>query len=62
VLNYAEWADEDSHRRALASSGQGTIGRSPKWLEVRDYPGVVANEFKRYHLVCSYSSDAKANG
>jgi hypothetical protein len=62
VLNYAEWTDEDSHRRALASSGQGTIGRDPKWLEVRNYPGVVANEFKRCHLVCSYSSDAKANG
>jgi Antibiotic biosynthesis monooxygenase len=62
VLNYAEWTDEDSHRRALASSGQGTIGRDPKWLEIRNYPGVVANEFKRCHLVCSYSSDAKANG
>jgi hypothetical protein len=55
VLNYAEWIDEESHREAIEKSGQGTIGPGPKWLEVRNFPGVVSSGFKRYHLLRSLS-------
>lgn len=60
VLNYAEWTDKDSHQRALDPSGQGTIGRNPKWLDVRAFPGVAANRFNRYHLMQSYSSETRS--
>jgi len=55
VLNYAEWIDEESHRWAIERSGQGTIGRNPKWLEVRNFPGVRSSGFNRYQLAASYS-------
>ncbi len=50
VLNYAEWIDEDAHRRALERSGQGAIGSSPKWREVRQFPGIVVAGFTRYRF------------
>jgi hypothetical protein len=53
VLNYAEWTSEAAHREAIERSGQGTVGRGPKWLDVRNFPGVVSNGFKRYRLVAS---------
>lgn len=52
VMNYAEWIDETSHRDALARSGQGGIGPSPRWREVQTFPGIVARGFKRYRLHC----------
>ena len=57
VLNYAEWTDEQAHCEALEMSGQGTIGRGPKWLDVKNFPGVLSNGFKRYHLLRSLSRD-----
>lgn len=59
VLNYATWTDEKSHRDALEGSGQGTIGRGPKWLEVKNFPGVASNGFRRYRLIRSLSEGAK---
>jgi hypothetical protein len=53
VLNYAEWITPEAHRAALENSGQGTVGRGPKWLEVRNFPGIKANSFKRYKLIRS---------
>lgn len=55
VLNYAEWVDEAAHREALERSGQGTIGRGPKWLAVRNFPGVRSNGFERYRFHRSLS-------
>jgi hypothetical protein len=49
VLNYAEWRDAESHRRALERYG-GAPGSGPKWRNVMDFPGVKARGFKRYHL------------
>ncbi|WP_116205215.1 antibiotic biosynthesis monooxygenase [Amycolatopsis circi] len=55
VLNYAEWADEQSHRDALARSGQGTVGVSDEWLKVQEFPGVRGGGFRRYRMVRSLS-------
>jgi hypothetical protein len=57
VLNYAEWTTEQAHREALELSGQGTIGRGRKWLDVKNFHGVLTNGFKRYRLVRSLSND-----
>ncbi|GAA3932573.1 hypothetical protein GCM10023085_12390 [Actinomadura viridis] len=51
VLNYAEWTGEDAHRDALERSGQGTVGASPEWRKVTEFPGVKASGVTRYHLV-----------
>lgn len=56
VLNYAEWTDEHAHCEALERSGQGAIGRGPKWLEVKNFPGVISSGFKRYYLLRSLSN------
>ncbi|MEV7908307.1 antibiotic biosynthesis monooxygenase, partial [Streptomyces anulatus] len=53
VLNYAEWTDEASHRAALESSGQGTVGSAPEWRRVVDFPGVRDSGFKRYRFHAS---------
>ncbi|MFI7534388.1 antibiotic biosynthesis monooxygenase [Streptosporangium sp. NPDC049376] len=53
VLNYAEWTDEASHQEALDNSGRGTVGSTPEWLRVLEFPGVRRNEFRRYHLHAS---------
>jgi deazaflavin-dependent oxidoreductase (nitroreductase family) len=58
VLNYAEWTDEGAHRDALERSGQGTVGASPAWRRVRDFPGVRSSGFTRYRLVRSLSLPA----
>lgn len=50
VLNYAEWVDEESHRDALARSGQGAIGSNPKWRDVQAFPGVKSAGVRRYRL------------
>ena len=46
VMNYAEWADEQSHIEAL--SGTGSIGRGPAWQRVQTMPGVTSLGFRRY--------------
>jgi deazaflavin-dependent oxidoreductase (nitroreductase family) len=55
VLNFAEWTDEQAHRDALARSGQGTVGVSPGWRRVLEFPGVKASGFRRYLPVRSDS-------
>ncbi|MGI5490068.1 nitroreductase family deazaflavin-dependent oxidoreductase [Microtetraspora malaysiensis] len=56
VLNYAEWTNEQAHRDALERSGQGTVGSSPGWRRVQDFPGVRSGGFRRYHLLRSLSA------
>ncbi|MFD2471465.1 hypothetical protein [Amycolatopsis silviterrae] len=58
VLNYAEWADEQSHRDALAASGRGTVGVSDEWQKVQEFPGVRDSGFRRYRMVRSLSRTA----
>jgi hypothetical protein len=53
VLNYAEWVDAESHRRALEGSGQGTVGSNPAWGKVREFPGVVSSDVTRYRIARS---------
>ena len=60
VLHYAEWTREQAHRQAIESSGQGTIGKGERWLAVRNFPGVVASGFRRYHLLASYVPEERA--
>ncbi|MFC5823556.1 antibiotic biosynthesis monooxygenase [Nonomuraea insulae] len=55
VLNYAEWTDEQAHRDALDTSGQATVGSSPGWRRVVDFPGVKSGGFRRYQLRHSLS-------
>jgi deazaflavin-dependent oxidoreductase (nitroreductase family) len=55
VLNYAEWTDEDAHHDALERSGRGTVGSSPDWRRVQNFPGVRSSGFKRYRLLRSLS-------
>ncbi|WP_275292614.1 antibiotic biosynthesis monooxygenase [Amycolatopsis sp. La24] len=55
VLNYAEWADEQSHRDALARSDRGTVGVSDEWQKVQEFPGVRGGGFRRYRMVRSLS-------
>ncbi|WP_406639849.1 hypothetical protein [Amycolatopsis sp. WGS_07] len=57
VLNYAEWVDEQSHRDALARSGQGTVGVSAEWRKVQEFPGVRGSGFRRYRMVRSLSPE-----
>ncbi len=52
VLNYAQWADEASHRNALERSGNGAIGSGPKWRAVQTFPGLNASRVTRYRLDC----------
>lgn len=51
VLNYAEWTDEQAHRDALARSDQGTVGVSPGWRRVLEFPGVRESGFRRYRFL-----------
>lgn len=51
VFNYAEWTSAQAHRETLARSGQGTVGTSPLWQRVKEFPGVRAHGFQRYQLV-----------
>ncbi|MGV9297129.1 hypothetical protein, partial [Amycolatopsis sp. NPDC003676] len=60
VLNYAEWTDEQSHRDALARSGQGTVGASDEWRKVLEFPGVRGSGFRRYQVVRGLSAKAPA--
>jgi heme-degrading monooxygenase HmoA len=55
VLNYAEWTDEEAHREALERSGQGSVGSGPKWLAVRNFPGIKSSGFKRYNFIRSFT-------
>lgn len=55
VLNYAEWTDEDAHRDALRKSGRKTVGTSPDWRRVQDFPGVRSSGFTRFRLLRSLS-------
>ncbi|MBN9663332.1 MAG: antibiotic biosynthesis monooxygenase [Acidobacteria bacterium] len=48
VLNYAEWATEEDHRRAVDGTGQGRIGSGPGWEAVNGFPGLKAARFRRY--------------
>jgi hypothetical protein len=56
ALNYAEWTDEQAHRNALQRSGQNAPGPSPKWNDVRNFPGIVASGFRRYSLLNQITS------
>jgi quinol monooxygenase YgiN len=49
VLNYAEWADADAHRKALAATGRG-IAQGPLWDKVQTMPGVRPRSVTRYRL------------
>lgn len=61
VLNYAEWASEEDHVQALASSGQGSIGSGPKWRDVQNFLGVKSSGFKRYHISRSFVPQLPSN-
>lgn len=56
VLNYAEWTSAEAHIAALEASGQGTIGRGPKWLALRRFPGLKKGEARRYRFDGSWES------
>ncbi|MGW4469957.1 nitroreductase family deazaflavin-dependent oxidoreductase [Nonomuraea sp. NPDC004354] len=58
ALAYAEWTDEQAHRDAVEGSGQGTVGSSPGWRLVREFPGVTSGGFTRYRLLRSLSTPA----
>jgi hypothetical protein len=49
VLNYAEWASAEDHRKALAATGRG-IAQGPLWTKVQNMPGVRPQGVTRYHL------------
>jgi hypothetical protein len=51
IANYAEWRTEADHIDAIESSGQGAVGKSPKFKEVQAFPGVVAGGFQRFRPV-----------
>ncbi|WP_328604544.1 antibiotic biosynthesis monooxygenase [Amycolatopsis sp. NBC_00345] len=51
IANYAEWRSEADHIEAIESSGQGTVGKSPKFEAVKTFPGVVAGDFQRFRPV-----------
>jgi NAD(P)-dependent dehydrogenase (short-subunit alcohol dehydrogenase family) len=51
-----EWTSEEAHREAIERSGQGSVGSGPKWLEVRNFPGIKSSGFKRYGLAQSLIS------
>ncbi|MEO8660406.1 MAG: NAD(P)H-binding protein [Bryobacteraceae bacterium] len=53
VINYAEWTTAEAHEAALEQSGQRAIGKGSKWLEVRNLPGVIRSDFKRYRVAQS---------
>lgn len=51
MLNYAEWASEKAHQDAMDRSEHGTIGLSPLWEKVIDFPGRLHNSsIKRYRF------------
>jgi hypothetical protein len=51
IANYAEWRSAADHIDALESSGRGTVGKSPKFEEVKAFPGVVASDVQRFRPV-----------
>jgi hypothetical protein len=51
ALNYAEWIDEESHRRAMEESDKETVGRGPRWRDVHEFKGIKTSGYRRYHLV-----------
>lgn len=55
MLAYAEWTDEQAHRDAIARSEHGTVGSSPGWHRVVEFPGVKESGFRRYRLLRSTS-------
>jgi deazaflavin-dependent oxidoreductase (nitroreductase family) len=59
VLNYAEWTDEQAHRDAIESSGQGAVGGSADWRRVQEFPGVRSSQVRRYHLLRSLPAPAE---
>ena len=51
VLNYAEWIDEESHRRAVADGRRGPASAArSEWYRVQNMSGVRFLGFKRYHF------------
>ncbi|WP_321477257.1 antibiotic biosynthesis monooxygenase [uncultured Paludibaculum sp.] len=48
VLNFAEWANEASHRQAI--EGPSRLGSGPDWESVRKFPGLHASHFQRFTL------------
>jgi hypothetical protein len=51
IANYAEWRSEADHLDALESSGQGAVGKSKKFEEVKAFPGVVGGDVQRFRPV-----------
>jgi hypothetical protein len=51
IANYAEWRSVADHIEAIESSGQGAVGKSPKFKDVKAFPGVVAGGFQRFRPV-----------
>lgn len=49
VLNFAEWTDAVSHQRALDRVP------GPKWQSVREFPGIVSADVKRFRPYRSVS-------
>lgn len=48
VLNYAEWEDAESHRRAVEAGG-GSIATGRLWRRVQTMPGIRHLAVRRYH-------------
>jgi hypothetical protein len=63
MLNYAEWASEQAHQNAMDRSDRGTIGLSPLWDRVLDFPGRLHNSsVKRYKFYKGLVADKSKNG
>ncbi|MEE1941656.1 antibiotic biosynthesis monooxygenase [Streptomyces sp. TRM 70361] len=50
VVNYAEWVSEQAHLDALAAAGEGVGSPTPQWHRVRNFPGLVRSDVRRYRL------------
>lgn len=55
MLNYAEWTSEQAHEDAMKRSEHGTIGNSPLWKKVLEFPGRKnINSLKRFKFYRGY--------
>lgn len=62
MLNYAEWTSEQAHQDAIEKSDQGTIGKSPHWEKVINFPGRLnKSSLKRYRFYKSLVLGEKIN-
>ncbi|MFI6692272.1 antibiotic biosynthesis monooxygenase [Streptomyces sp. NPDC050433] len=56
VLNYAEWENAEGHIEALNAPGDGVGSSTEQWEKVRNFPGLVGGEVKRYAPAISLSA------